>query len=98
MDELHSASEGISSKEFFERSTEIYYKFLSDKLNIPPANLDLDKLPFYLDRRNIAGETKERITRFFDQCLSVRYGGIPGGRTKEEMLAEIRTIIDLLDS
>ena len=97
LDELHSASDTISSKEFFERATEIYYKFLSDKLNIPPANLDLDKFPFYLEKENIAGETKERIIRFFDQCLSVRYGGIPGGRTKEEMLAEIRTIIDLLE-
>jgi hypothetical protein len=95
---LQSASEIISSKEFFERSTEIYYKFLSDKLIIPPADLDLGKLPFYLDKRNLPGETKERIIRFFDQCLSVRYGGIPGGRTKEEMLAEIRTIVELLEN
>jgi hypothetical protein len=97
LDTLSTLSDTIPSKEFFERATEIFYKFLSDKLTIPPADLDRGKISFYLEKRNVAGSVREKVILFFDQCLSVRYGGIPGGYTKEEMLAEIRTIISLME-
>ncbi len=97
LDALQLSSEVLPSKEFFERATEIYYKFLSGKLTIPPADLDLDKLPVYLEKRGVPQTIKDSVIYFFDQCLSVRYGGIPGGFTKEKMLAEVRAIIDLIE-
>jgi hypothetical protein len=95
---LESSGSSLSSKEFFERATEIYYRYLSDKLMIPAADLDLTKLSGYLDRYIQSETTKEQVIKFFDQCLSVRYGGIPGGMTREEMLAEVRMIIDLIEN
>ena len=97
LDKLSTLSDTIPSKEFFERATEIFYKFLSDKLTIPPADLDRGKISFYLEKRNVAESVREKVILFFDQCLSVRYGRIPGGYTKEEMLAEIRSIISLME-
>ncbi len=97
LDVLQTDSEKLSTKEFFERATEIFYKYLSDVLTIPPSELDQGKLPYYLEKRGTPETVRENVTRFFDQCLSVRYGGIPGGFTRDEMLAEIRGIIDRME-
>ena len=98
LDTLQLSSETLSAKDFFEQATEIYYKFLSDFLTIPPADLDENKLPYFLEKREVTDEVKERVILFFNQCLSVRYGGIPGGFTKDEMLSEIRTIVNLVEA
>ena len=88
----------MPDKLFFEKATEVFYKFLSEKFNIPPADLDKDKLRHYLGKAGLADEAIERALGFFDQCLSVRYGGIPGGFTREEMIVETKSMIDLLGS
>jgi len=96
MDELQLNSSNLSDKVFFEKATEIFYRFLSDRLSIPSSDLDQDKLRFYLDKNNVPDEVNAGVIKFFEQCLSVRYGGIPGGRSREEMLSEIRKFTDLL--
>lgn len=96
MDGLQLNSSNLSDKVFFEKATEIFYKFLSDRLAIPSSDLDQDKLRFYLDKNNVPGEVKASVIQFFEQCLSVRYGGIPGGKSREEMLAEVRKFTELL--
>ncbi len=95
---LQKMSSQVSDKLFFEKATEIYYKFLSEKFSIPPADLDKEKLEGYLEKASIADTTVQRAVRFFEQCLSVRYGGIPGGYSRDEMISETKQIIDLLGS
>lgn len=96
LDTLQGESSIVSDKEFFERATEIYYKYLSEKLAIPPSELDLGKLQLYLDKGIAPDAIKDSVIMFFEQCLSVRYGGIPGGKSREEMLAEIRNFVNVL--
>ncbi|MEP6794201.1 MAG: BatD family protein [Saprospiraceae bacterium] len=96
LDILQTSSPNISDKEFFERATEIFYKFLSDKLSIPPSDLDQGKLQFYLDKSAVTDSVKSAVSKFFDQCLSVRYGAIPGGKSRDQMQAEIRDFIAVL--
>ncbi len=94
---MEEEMEGLPSVAFFERTTEIYYNFLIDRFAIPPADLDATKLSAYLAQANIAVSLKDNALAFFDQCLSVRYGGIPGGYSREEMLRQCRTMIQELD-
>ncbi len=96
IDALQMSSSNISDKEFFERATELFYKFLSDKLSIPPSDLDQGKLRYYLDNSDVVDSEKLRVSAFFEQCLSVRYGAIPGGKSREQMLSEIRSFVDVL--
>lgn len=96
IDALQNSSSNISDKEFFERATELFYKFLCDKLSIPPSDLDQGKLQFYLDKNGVPDSVKTSVSKFFEQCLSVRYGAIPGGKSRDQMLAEIRNFIDVL--
>ena len=94
---LETSLQSMPSKSFFEKATEIYYKFLSDKFAIPPSELDESRLPVYLERAGVSDVTAQRAVRFFRSCLTVRYGGIPGGLTPPEMLRECREIIGLLE-
>ncbi|MEO6130621.1 MAG: BatD family protein [Saprospiraceae bacterium] len=96
LDTLQSTSTNLSEKEYFEWATEIFYKFLSDKLSIPPAELDQEKLEYYLDKGSVPEPVKSNVIHFFVQCLSVRYGAIPGNKSREEMISEIRNFIDLV--
>ncbi|MEO5905378.1 MAG: BatD family protein, partial [Saprospiraceae bacterium] len=98
LDFLQKIPSHVSDKGFFEKATEIYYKFLSEKFSISPADLDKEKLHGYLVKANVADTTIQRALRFFEQCLSVRYGGIPGGYSRDEMISETKQIIDLLGS
>ncbi|MFZ1678281.1 MAG: BatD family protein [Saprospiraceae bacterium] len=95
-DALQMSSSNTSDKEFFERATEIFYKFLADKLSIPLSDLDQGKLQFYLDKSGVADAVKTDVTKFFEQCLSVRYGAIPGGKSRDQMLTAIRNFVEVL--
>jgi hypothetical protein len=64
---------------------------------IPSSELDEVSLKAYMDKSGVQAATVERATRFFNQCLSVRYGGIPGGFNREEMLRECRELTSLLE-
>ncbi len=97
LDEIAKADE-ITGKPFFEKATEIYSRFLTEKFSILPADLDVAFLQQTLQKANFSEITVARAVTFFEQCLSVRYGGIPGGFTKEKMIDEIRDIIDTLGS
>jgi hypothetical protein len=94
---LEASFQSIPAKSFFEKATEIYYKFLSDKFAIPPSELDESRLPVYLERAGLSDIAAQRTIRFFKSCLTVRYGGAPGGLTPPEMLKECREIISLLE-
>jgi hypothetical protein len=50
----------------------------------------------YLRDAGIEETRAARAKTFFNQCLVVRYGGIPGGFTREEMIRECRDIIKML--
>ncbi len=87
----------MSSGDYFSRATEAYYTFLMDRFTIPSSELDEARLPVYLARGGVADPVTERALHFFKQCLAVRYGGIPGGYSREEMLKECRDLIGLLE-
>lgn len=94
---LETSLQSMPSKSFYEKATEVYYKFLSDKFAIPPSELDESRLPFYFERAGVSDAVAQRAVRFFKSCLTVRYGGTPGGLTPPEMLRECREIIGLME-
>ncbi|HSF88666.1 MAG TPA: BatD family protein [Saprospiraceae bacterium] len=81
---------------FFEKATEAYYKFLIDRFMIPSSELDEANLKKYMTRADVSESLTDRAVVFFNQCLTVRYGGIPGGYSREEMLRECRALTQLL--
>ena len=91
-------SDNTSDQEFYESVTEVYYRFLSERFSVLPADLDIDKIRSRLVESGISSDIIERALRFYNQCLSVRYGGRPGGYTREEMIRECKEVIDLLDT
>jgi len=93
LDELLHHSSALDSKTFFEKATEIYYRFLCERLVIPPSELDEARLPIYLQRAGVPDETTDRVKRFYTACLPVRYGGAPAGYSREEMVEECKGII-----
>lgn len=81
---------------FFGKATEIYYKFLMDRFSIPSSELDETGVSAVLNAQVADKTAAEKAKIFFTQCLSVRYGAIPGGFTPEEMLKQCRDIIGSL--
>jgi hypothetical protein len=93
LDDLLHHSSALDSKTFFEKATEIYYRFLCERLVIPPSELDEARLPGYLQRDGVPDETIDRVNRFYTACLPVRYGGAPAGYSREEFLEECKGLI-----
>lgn len=96
LDALQQELSSIQSGIFFGRATEIYYRFLMERFSIPSSELDEAGVSAALNIQVADKSVAERANIFFTQCLSVRYGGIPGGFTPEQMLKECRDIIGLL--
>lgn len=95
---LQKGNQDQPDRIFFEKATEIYYRFLSEKFIIPPADLNRDMLHEYLEQAGIAPLAINKAIRFFEQCQVVRYGGIPGGFTRDEMISTCQEIIDQLEA
>ncbi len=81
---------------FFEKATETYHKFLIDRFMIPSSELDETNLRKYMSKSGVNEPLADRAVVFFNQCLTVRYGGIPGGYSRAEMLRECRELAQLL--
>ncbi len=96
LDTLQQELPGTPGHIFFGKATEIYYRFLMDRFSIPSSELDEAGVSAALNAQVADKTTAERANTFFTQCLSVRYGGIPGGFTPEQMLKECRDIIGSL--
>jgi len=96
--EMLHKSGNIPDQEFYEKATEVYYKFLSEKFTILPSDLDSDKITSRLLKADIPQDVIEKAISFFNLCLSVRYGGRPGGYSRDEMIHECKEVIDALDS
>ena len=96
LDALQQHLPDIPGNVFFSKATEIYYRFLMERFSIPSSALDEAGVSAALNAQVADKAIVERANTFFTQCLTVRYGGIPGGFTPEQMLKECRDIIDLL--
>ena len=96
LDALQQHLPDIPGNVFFSKATEIYYRFLMERFSIPSSTLDEAGVSAALNAQVADKAIVERANTFFTQCLTVRYGGIPGGFTPEQMLKECRDIIDLL--
>ena len=96
LDALQQQLPDIPGNVFFSKATEIYYRFLMERFSIPSSALDEAGVSAALNALVADKIIVERANTFFTQCLTVRYGGIPGGFTPEQMLKECRDIIDLL--
>lgn len=94
---LEKRSNQIPAKDFFEEATQVYYKFLTDKFTIPPADLDGEHLRQILAEKFHTQDEINSALQFFQQSLSVRYGGTMGGLTTEQMITALRDQIDQLD-
>jgi hypothetical protein len=97
LDHLQHHSQQITNSEFYEKATAAYYKYLLDKFNIPASSLDSGTLDAYFKKNQVPSIVAEKALAFFEECLTVRYGGIPGGHTREEMILRCKSTIDELD-
>jgi hypothetical protein len=93
---LEKGADEMPGNEFFETATEIFYSFLIERFTIPSSELDEAGLALYLQKSNISEALADRVKVFFGQCLSVRYGGTPGGFSRAKMLAVSRELINAL--
>jgi hypothetical protein len=93
---LEKGADEMSANVFFETATEIFYSFLIERFTIPSSKLDEAGLALYLKKSNISESVADRVKIFFSQCLSVRYGGTPGGFSRAEMIAVSRELINAL--
>lgn len=91
-------SHEISDSQFNERITEIYYKFLSEKFNIQPADLDAEKINQHFMKSGVTESISRQALQFYNECLSLRYGGAFAGYTREQLIHKCREIVDQLDS
>jgi hypothetical protein len=98
LDRLATSQADMASTSFFEKATEIYYTFLTDRFMIPASELDEVNLVKYLGKAHVPQEIAQQGVAFFNQCLEVRYGGIPGGYSREEMLLKSRELIRQLSA
>ena len=89
---------GITDSQFNERITEVYYKFLSEKFNILPADLDAEKITPHFTKSGVPASVSQRAVLFYNECLSLRYGGVFAGYTREQLVQKCREIVDDLDS
>lgn len=97
--EALEAAEGQSDQNlFFENLTETYYRFLTEKFSIPPAELDEENIRKYLIRHHVPHDVIQRAITFFNECLSLRYGGLPYGSSRAELINTCRNLIDDLDT
>ena len=94
--QLEANLNAMPGNTFFEKATETYYKFLIDRFIIPSSELDEANLKKYMTKAGIDEPLTDRAVVFFNQCLTVRYGGIPGGYSRAEMLQECRELTHLL--
>lgn len=97
LDELDAQRMSLPDKVCYEKATEIFYRFLSDRFTIPPVDLDESKLTDYLLPSDIDEGRAAGTKAFFSLCISVRYGAIPAGLTPEKMIQQCRDIIHQLD-
>jgi hypothetical protein len=93
LDELLKSPTAIDDRSFYEKATEVYYKFLCDRLGIPSSELDDARLPACLQHASIKSDVSERVIVFYKACLPVRYGGAPAGYSREKMVEECKSII-----
>jgi hypothetical protein len=97
LEALEKASTPTDQQAFFESLTETYYRFLTEKFSIPPAELDEENIRKYLIQSKVPETIRERALVFFNECLSLRYGGLPYGSSREVLINTCRNIIDELD-
>jgi hypothetical protein len=96
--EILSKSTEASDSQFYERITELYYKFLSEKFNILPADLDAGKIKQNFSKSGIPEAISQHAIEFYNECLSLRYSGVFAGYTREQLINKCKGIVDELDS
>jgi hypothetical protein len=96
LDELLKPAPVLDDRTFYEKATEVYYRFLCDRLGIPSSELDEARLPYCLQNASINKEVCERVIAFYKACLPIRYGGAPSGYSREKMVEECKAIIHSL--
>ena len=82
---------------FFEDLTEIYYRFITEKFSIPPGELDEENFRKHLVKNDVPDEVMQKAILFFNECLTLRYGGLPYGSSRVDLISTCRNIIDELD-
>ena len=93
LDELLKSSSTLDTKTYYERVTEVFYRFLCHRLMIPSSDLDEIKLPGHLQTSRVHDDTCKRVIALYQACLPVRYGGAPAGYSREEIVEECKGII-----
>ncbi|HEX5112967.1 MAG TPA: BatD family protein [Saprospiraceae bacterium] len=93
LDELLKASASLDAKTYYERVTEVFYRFLCHRLMIPSSDLDEAKLPGHLKFSQVENDLCSRVMKLYQACLPVRYGGAPAGFSREEFVEECKGII-----
>lgn len=82
---------------FYEETSKAVWLYLSDKLNIPLANLSKELAGEKLDHRQIPGSTKEEIFRITQECEMALYSPDSGTLKMHQTYSDALRLIGRLE-
>ena len=93
LENLLAQNGSMTDKSFFEACTAILHRFLCDRFHIPPADLDESRITSYVRKEGIDDSLLQEILALFHESLVVRYGGLPVGFSRTEMVTVYKRIM-----
>lgn len=82
---------------FYEEISRAIWLYMSDKLNIPLANLSKDNVWDALHQRNINKEMQQQVERVISECETALYAGVAGSQQMQNTYNDAVEIISKLE-
>lgn len=95
--EAYSFMKHNKSEEFHESVLRAYWGYLSDKLNIPVADLNRDKASDTLSKRGVAPDVITDFISLLDTCEFARYAPSSAGGTLSELYSQAAMLMGKLE-
>ncbi len=87
------AMQANQESQFYDELLQAVYGFLSDKLSIPLADLNKERIRNQLEKHQIAHELQENLYNLLDTCEFTRYAPTAGSNQMNELLKEAEQLL-----
>ena len=96
---LKSIAEDEGKKEaFYDEVLRALWGYLSDKLNIPVANLTKDNVEAELDKYGISSELSKTFMDILKECEFARYAPVQGTGAMDKLYKETVSVIEQMEN
>ncbi len=85
------------NEQFYEAVLKAFWGYLSDKLNIPVADLNRDNAVTSLQQRKVSTELTEELVSIIDTCEFARYAPSAAGGTMDELYNKSASLMGKLE-